>query len=254
VIALGSSSLARDTDQDWRVIAETEPFFGVLANERFLSGNLTPVAVEEFYETGRADIAHVVDTLTDVSRSRFAPDTALDFGCGVGRLSFPMASYARRVIGVDVADDMLRVAREQAEARHVAAVEFRSTLPDENVDWINSLIVFQHIPPERGYDILGELVDRLAPHGFVSVQMTVFRDRRHTAEIIRDLADHTFDGRTIELLGGPEKASLGSMSMYDYDMNRVLRILFMGGITSVVAEHTNHGGCHGAWVFGQRRS
>ena len=30
------------------------------------------------------------------------------------------------------------------------------------------------------------------------------------------------------------------MSMYDYDMNRVLRLLYLGGVNSVLTEHTDH--------------
>ena len=71
----------------------------------------------------------------------------LDFGCGAGRLTFAMAKYAKEVVGVDVAEGMLRVARERIDVRKIRNVELRTTLPAEQVDWINSLIVFQHIPP-----------------------------------------------------------------------------------------------------------
>jgi SAM-dependent methyltransferase len=245
--------VSRDTDLDWQVIGRDQPFFGVLANERFLSENLTPTAVDEFYASGETDIAHVVDVFGSLAQDQFTPDTALDFGCGVGRLSLPMASHARRVIGVDISQGMLRIARQQAQARRVTGVEFLPTAPDETVDWVNSFIVFQHIPPERGYDMLCQLVGALRPCGFISLQLTFFRDQGHTAEIVRDLADYRYDGKTIELLSHKKDAAPGSMSMYDYDMNQVLRILFLGGIKSLVAEHTNHGGCHGAWLFGHKR-
>jgi SAM-dependent methyltransferase len=244
--------MARDTDLDWSIIAEHHPFFGVLANERFLTPNLTPEAIGDFYATGRGDVAHVVDVLRRVAPKRFAPSVGLDFGCGVGRLTFAMTEHARQVIGVDVAPDMLRIAREQAATQRVRGVEFRDSLPDHGVDWINSLIVFQHIPPERGYGILEGLVQVLNPGGFVSIQISFFRDTRHTAEIVRDLSDYRYDGHTIELINEPTDDHPGSMSMYDYDMNRVLRILYLGGIETVLTEHTDHAGCHGAWLFGRR--
>ena len=244
--------MTRDTDLDWNIIAEHQPYFGVLANERYLAANLTPEAIDEFYSTGRSDIEYVVDTLKRVVGRRFSPNVALDFGCGVGRLSFAMAAHAKRVIGVDVAKDMLRIANEQATKRRVHNVEFSPTLPVQGVDWISSLIVFQHIPPERGYDLLQRLLDRLNPGGYVSVQISFFRDPRHTAEIVRDLHDYRYDGRAIELMTEPPTDHPGSMSMYDYDMNRVLRVLYLAGIESVLTEHTDHAGCHGAWIFGRR--
>ena len=93
----------------------------------------------------------------------------------------------------------------------------------------------------------------LAPGGFVSVQLTFFRDDRHIGEITRDLADYRYDGATVELLShaGSER---GHMSMYDYDLNRVLRTFFLGGVESVITEHTDHGGCHGAWFYGRKNT
>jgi SAM-dependent methyltransferase len=245
--------MVRDTDADWNVIATHQPYFGVLANERYLAANLTPESIDDFYASGRADIAHVVSTLARVTGGDVAPRRGLDFGCGAGRLTFAMAEHAREVVGVDVADGMLNVARERAAGQKIRNVELRTTLPTEPVDWINSLIVFQHIPPPRGYAILEELVALLAPGGFVSLQLTFFHDARHVGEITRDLADYRYDGNTVEMLSHPE-AETGAMSMYDYDMNRVLRTFFLGGVESVVTEHTDHGGCHGAWFYGRKNT
>jgi SAM-dependent methyltransferase len=245
--------MVRDTDADWNLIATHQPYYGVLANERYLAENLTPQAIDEFYESGKADIEYVMSVLERVAGGDVEPTRALDFGCGAGRLSLAMAKYAEQVVGVDVAEGMLRIAREQAAARKVGNVELRTTLPADQVDWVNSLIVFQHIPPERGYAILADLVALLAPGGFLSVQLTFFRDDRHVTDITRDLADYRYDGTTVELLTHAGSYP-GSPTMYDYDLNRVFRTLFLGGIESVVSEHTDHAGCHGAWFYGRKNA
>ena len=36
---------------------------------------------------------------------------ALDFGCGVGRLTQPLAARVRQVVGLDISDEMIRRAR-----------------------------------------------------------------------------------------------------------------------------------------------
>jgi trans-aconitate methyltransferase len=241
--------VTRDTDDDWSVIAAKQPFFGVLANERFYMQNLTPDVKEEFYASGESDIDHVARTLAAINGGRFSPTTALDFGCGVGRLTFAMAKYAQAVVGVDVADAMLDVARRESIERGVSGVELRKTLPEGRVDWVNSLIVLQHIPPDRGHDILERLVQKLEPSGFLSIQLTFFRDSNHSAEVVRDLADYRYDGRIVEMLS-VAPSDPGAMTMYDYDLNRVMRTLFTNGFQSVVAQHTDHAGCHGAWLFG----
>lgn len=85
-----------------------------LANELCLADNLTDETIDEFYSSGRAYIAHVGRVLSGIAPNGFAPEVALDFGCGVGRLTFAMAEQAKRVVGLDVAEGMLNVAWEQA--------------------------------------------------------------------------------------------------------------------------------------------
>ncbi len=148
---------------------------------------------------------------------------------------------------------MLEVAREQAGVRNVDHVEFRSTVPTEPVDWVSSMIVLQHIPPARGHLILEQLAGLLNPGGWFSVQLTFFRDDRHRGEITRDIAHYRYDGETVELLATRD-ADVGSMSMYDYDLNKVFRTLFLAGIEEVMAQHTDDDGCHGAWLFGRKES
>jgi SAM-dependent methyltransferase len=243
----------RDTDADWDAIANAHPFYGVLAAERFRDETMTPADIDTFYEWGRVDVEKAIEPYRRMTGADFAPHRALDFGCGVGRMSFAMRKYAREVVGVDVAPRMLEVAREQAAARNVTDVEFRSALPSEPVDWVASMIVLQHIPPARGHRILEQLVALLNPGGWFSVQLTFFRDERHLGEVIRDIADYRYDGETVELLASRD-ADVGSMSMYDYDLNLVLRTLFLAGIEEVMAKHTDDAGCHGAWFFGRKQS
>jgi cyclopropane fatty-acyl-phospholipid synthase-like methyltransferase len=190
--------------------------------------------------------------LRRINGGAFSPKSAIDFGCGVGRLSFAMAELCEQVVGVDVAEGMLQVGREQASTRKIRNVDFRTDIPDGPVDWINSLIVFQHIPPARGHQLLAELVDRLSPGGFCSVQLTFFRDQRHSGEINRDIADYRFDGDSVELLSTTSPPP-GEMTMYDYDLNRVMRTFFLAGVSPVTVDHTDHAGCHGAWCFGVKR-
>lgn len=103
----------RNTDADWAQIAATEPYFGVLTDPAFLSGNMTQEALTRFWSSGGPDIGWQVDVLK-AHYGDFAPATALDFGCGVGRLTRAMAPLAGTVYGVDVAPAMLDIARRNA--------------------------------------------------------------------------------------------------------------------------------------------
>jgi SAM-dependent methyltransferase len=236
----------RETDQDWTLIGEDEPFYGVLSQEKFLRRNLTPEALEEFWRSGVEEM----DYLAGRIRRHFGdyrPAAALDFGCGVGRLTRAMAALAEEVVGLDIAPGMLAQARQHATAN----TRYVSALTDETFDWINSIIVFQHIPPARGYALFDDLLGRLRPGGVLSTQFTLFKDASFLPSVTANLEMAAWDGESLKVLGQTPAVS-GTMLMYDYDLTRIMATAITHGVEEVFLEHTNHGGCHGVRLFGRR--
>lgn len=242
----------RDTDADWIRIAEIEPYFGVLASPEYLRASIDNAAIDRFYASGRADVEHAVSVIRKHLDAEFDPALAVDFGSGVGRLSLAMRAYARRVVGVDVAPAMRDLAGEAAAAKGLSDIEFTDVPPTEGVDWVNSLIVFQHIPAERGYGLLVDLARSVRAGGVVSVHLTSHRDASHMHEIARDVGSARYDGLTMTVFTTVPNDAVGSMSMYDYDLGRVLALLTSLLFRNFWLEHTNHGGVHGYWIFSRR--
>lgn len=243
--------MVRDTSSDWVLIGESEPWYGVLSADKFRRANLTSEAVEEFYAQGRSEMGESVAILTSLFHFTHAP-VALDIGSGLGRLAFAMRDHADQVFGVDVAAGMIREANAQAGLRGVTGVSFGHTLPEgQTVDWINSFIVFQHIAPDAGCALLDANLQRLNRDGWISVQLTYCHDSRHTTELNRDVAVYVFDGQSMRVLEENPHVP-GAMMMYDYDLNRVMRLLHKNGIRDVFTRHTDHGGAHGIWLYGRR--
>jgi SAM-dependent methyltransferase len=242
----GACCSPRNPRTDWEIIGVDEPYYGVLAQERFLRRNLNRKILDEFWKTGEDDIAYVCAVINRVIVSPFQPARALDFGCGVGRQTRAMARVATEVIGFDPSPGML------AEARHHATSNLRytETLPDGLFDWINSTIVFQHIPPSEGYSVFGELIGRLAPGGVFSIQVTIFRDHRVIGAGIARARAACWDGQTVRVaLLEPHAA--GEMQMYDYELNRLLVSAVQHGVRACYLDHTDHGGFHGVFMFGR---
>jgi ubiquinone/menaquinone biosynthesis C-methylase UbiE len=67
------------------------------------------------------------DRVTSLAIEKLLPRdlTLADIGCGTGSLTFELARFARKVIGIDLSNEMLRRARAVARERAVQNVEFR---------------------------------------------------------------------------------------------------------------------------------
>ncbi|MCB1024849.1 MAG: methyltransferase domain-containing protein [Acidobacteria bacterium] len=86
----------------------------------------------------------------NLARSVIRPgknEVILDFGCGVGRLSEFLAKDAGKIIGLDLSDEMLKVAEKNKKSPNI---EYKNTseiaeLQDNTFDKIFTFWVLQHI-------------------------------------------------------------------------------------------------------------
>jgi SAM-dependent methyltransferase len=96
---------------------------------------------------------------------------ALEIGCGPGRLVKPLSRHFGEIHGVDVSDEMIRLARERlSDIRHAHFhATDGATLPqfaDESFEFIYSYAVFQHIPsPDVVLEYMREVRRLLKPGG-----------------------------------------------------------------------------------------
>lgn len=245
--------IARDTDADWREIGRSQPFWGVLTRPEFRPENINANSLADFYATGVAFIASVAAEFERIAGVPFHADKALDFGCGTGRLTEAMAAYADEITGYDISPGMLQEARKHGAGKAV----YTEQLPEGPFNWINSFIVFQHIPPERGFALLEQLLERLAPSGFVSLHFTIYRDAIHSPKVESKPKNVGWRGRLRRLrpllrplLPAPPP---GTVLMYDYDLNRLCEALHRFGLERIYLVHTDHGGHHGVQIFGRRQ-
>src|SRR5262249_48837046 len=101
---------------------------------------------------------------------------ALDFGCGVGRLTQALARHFETVVGVDIAPSMLRGARKYNKfgdrCQYVLNERDDLRLFESNsFDFIYSNRVLQHMRPEYGKSYLREFIRVLSPEGLLVFYM-----------------------------------------------------------------------------------
>ena len=229
----------RSSSIDWEHLAQREPYFAVLTDERFLRDR---VDLDQFYATGEQDVARLFEDIVRYLGAPFAPRSALDFGCGVGRLTFALARRVPEVVGCDAAETMLRLAREA-----VPKAAFTSALPNRKFDFIVSLIVFQHIPVSEGEAILDRLMAMLEPGGVAALHFTFRRPGGALRRLARRMrARVPLVHRLASLVDG-DRRGLPYMQMNEYDRARVLR-----RFRDPILIPTNHGGIEGAIVIGRK--
>lgn len=228
--ALRAAMSGNDSDETWKYFGREDPYFGVLTHPEFRREQLTEDAKKTFFETGERHVEFVMETIRESLDPSFRPHRALDFGCGVGRLAIPIGRVCGSVVGVDVSDAMLEEARQNCRDQGLENATFvksddELSLCEGPFDFVNSFIVFQHIPPKRGEAILRRLVSLLRDDGVGALHFTYAfeapQQRRFLVEAYRK----------VPLLFGFRNLAKGRpfaepmMQMNEYDMNRILRIL-----------------------------
>jgi ubiquinone/menaquinone biosynthesis C-methylase UbiE/DNA-binding transcriptional ArsR family regulator len=85
-----------------------------------------------YFEAVAGDWEHIResyfdDRVTSLAIEKLLPRNLViaDVGCGTGSLTFELARFAEKAIGVDLSTQMLRRARGLAKEKHVSNVEFR---------------------------------------------------------------------------------------------------------------------------------
>lgn len=95
-----------------------------------------------------------------------ADKTVIDFGCGEGAEAIEMARHgARKVIGLDIQEKSLKVARQRAEKAGVSQSCVFALRTDEEADVIIALDSFEHF--EDPASVLVEMHRLLKPTGYV---------------------------------------------------------------------------------------
>ena len=132
--------------QDWERLAEVDALWAVLTAPGRKGGRWE---LDEFFATGEAEVGRVMSIAESLGRPACRA-RALDFGCGVGRLTRALGTRFDQAVGVDISSEMVARAGRLNEA--FPACEFRVSAADlapletASFDFVYSSIALQHVP------------------------------------------------------------------------------------------------------------
>lgn len=181
--------MVEDAGSFWDARAREDAYYFVDSRQRYGDADAA-----EFWGGGERGLDALLDAL---GLELEGGETVVEIGCGIGRITHPLAGRCARVLAIDVSSEMLRLAREHGAG--LDNVEWLlgdgtslEPVADRSADACVSTVVFQHIPDPRvtlGY--VREVGRVLRPGGWAALNVSNDPDlhRRSRRERLRSRVD-----------------------------------------------------------------
>lgn len=239
--------------RDWEKFGTDDAFFGVISSEEYRAGKLDQKGIDKFYQQGEQHIASVLKILR-VQFGYLPKGRALDFGSGVGRLTFPLAAAFESALGLDIAPGMIAEAQAQAQKRGVRNASFAlstapNAIPRGAFSLIHTYIVMQHIPRKLGDRIFADLVAGLEEGGVGAIHLTYGHQRGRSYHRAREFLKQNPLTRAIANLMKGRKWNEPVMLMTGYDIPTILQTLGQAGVNIMHVHKVDDWGHLGLYLF-----
>jgi SAM-dependent methyltransferase len=162
----------KELQRTWDQLGHDDPMWAILTDPDKRGGGWDR---EAFFRTGEENIEQLMSWLGQLGIEP-PRGAALDFGCGVGRLTQALAARCERAVGVDIAPRMIELAR--TFNRHGDACEYvlnerddLGTFDDATFDLVYSALTLQHMEPRFAKRYLAEFLRVLRPGGLLVFQL-----------------------------------------------------------------------------------
>lgn len=155
----------------WEGRASSDPMF-------YIDTDVVDGDSKAFFENGEKDVARFVDPFIVKNDWDASALTALDLGCGMGRLSRALGRRFKSVHGFDISETMIAQAKAclSPEENHIHYFHTQGDNLKEaetaSIDFVFSFIVLQHVPTAQiVLNYFKEFNRVLSPQGKALVQV-----------------------------------------------------------------------------------
>ena len=192
--------------KQWDRLGTVDPLWAVISYPSKKDGGWDEAS---FFATGAAEIDQRLRELDAIANTTHLR-RALDFGCGVGRLTRALALRFTHVIGIDISASMIARAGEMNRA--IDNIEFilntephLGILEDNSVDFVYSNITLQHIPSQLQRTYVKEFCRILSPGGLMIFQLPSHHDLKSIRGIIHAVFGNPIMNMARRLIYGKDR-------------------------------------------------
>jgi len=242
--------------KDWEQFGRDDPFYGVFSSNEYSGKLFDDDSVKRLYGSGDK---HVKCILALAARHfDFHPvGDALDFGCGVGRLTLPLAEAFDNACGLDISEGMLSTAREAAKLRGIENVRFErissgEQIPKARYQFVHTYITLQHMIVSEGERRFNELVGALSDGGVGAIHFTYGHVDGAIAHTLREILKRNAIARGLSNIMKKRAWNYPVMAMSKYSIPKMLGLLSDHGIEKMFLHRVDDWGNYGAFVFFQK--
>ncbi len=163
----------KNLQKNWNRLGERDPLWAILTwpdkkGRRWKE--------QDFFKTGENEIEEIIRYIEslgiNISRKK-----ALDFGCGVGRLTQALANHFDEVYGIDIAPSMIKLAKtynKQADKckYYLNNCNNLKIFQNNTFNFVCSFLTLQHMKPKYAKKYIKEFLRVLSPNGILIFQET----------------------------------------------------------------------------------
>jgi ubiquinone/menaquinone biosynthesis C-methylase UbiE len=240
----------------WEYYGEETAYFAVVTEDKFRKESLSKEVLEEFFATGEKYVDNIWKVIETTFQNNFRPQKAIDFGCGVGRLTIPLSKKCEQITGIDISDKMLKettVNCKKLGINNVSVEKSDDTLSriTGKFDFVHSFIVIQHIKPTIGEKLFTRLVEVLNDGG-IGVLHVKYANPGSLGSRIRYFLYREFPivYKIRSLVLGAKKEPL--IPVYNYNLNNMFKILQELNCHKITVRFSDHGH-YGVSIFFQKQ-